>query len=111
MNEPTKQQRPLFTAVLARRAQLGATIAFVLMSLFLLNVRYPDPSWPQFWYLRPLIMISLGGAAGGVFYHLMANWSYEGGWKKAVAIVVSLIVYLFGLWISSVLGMAGTLWN
>jgi hypothetical protein len=101
----------LHTAPLGKRALQGGGIALVLMILFLLPVHDPDPEWGTFWYIRPLIVITFAGAVGGAFYYFMDTFRYEGGWKKIVANIVCLIVYIFGLWIGSVLGLDGTLWD
>ena len=104
-----KQQvhrRSMFT----RMAQ-GAGIALVLIALFISGVDNPDPSWPRFWYIRPLLMVPIAGAMGGVFYYFMAHLRRLGGWQNWLAIVISVIGYLVAVWPGSVLGLDGTLWN
>jgi hypothetical protein len=61
--------------------------------------------------IRPLIIVPLAGATGGLFYHLMDNLHLQGGWKKVLALILSLIGYIFVLWIGTVLGLDGTWWN
>ena len=90
---------------------IGGGIALLLISVFLLPVGEPKPEWPRFWYIRPLIVVPLAGATGGVFYFLMDYFRSQGGWKKVLANTVSFFVYVFGLWIGTVLGLVGTLWN
>jgi hypothetical protein len=58
------------------------------------------------------VVVTLAGAAGGAFfYFLMDRLGSRGGWKKALAITLSLLIYVVGLWMGTVLGLAGTLWN
>ncbi len=104
--------QPLKAATLLKRALLGAVIAYVLITVFLLvpGIR-PNPGWPKFWVVRPLLVVPFAGAMGGIFYHIMDAMSNQGGWKKTVAVAVSFLVYIVGLWLGTVLGLAGTLWN
>ncbi|GAB3902252.1 hypothetical protein GCM10028803_28490 [Larkinella knui] len=89
----------------------GAGIAFLLIVVFLLGVKNPNPAWGKFWMIKPLLVVPIAGAAGGVFYYLMDHLRYQGGWKKIAALVLGLLGYLFVLWIGTVLGLNGTLWN
>jgi len=98
-------------ALLTKRALIGAGIALLLMALFLLNVDEPNPAWPKLWFIRPLIIVQLAGAAGGAFYHIMDSNTSRKGWGRLLAIVISLIVYIIALWLGSVLGLDGTLWD
>jgi hypothetical protein len=96
---------------LLKRALIGAIIGFVLMSLFLLSVKHPNPEWPKLWMIRPLIVIQFAGAAGGVFYYMMDPIRKQGGWKMILANFASLVVFIVGLWMGMVLGLVGTLWH
>ena len=93
-----------------RRIAIGASIAIVLMIIFTSSVKTPDPSWGSYWYIRPIIVIAFAGAAGGAYYHFVAASHYR-GWRKGLMLVSSLIVYIVGLWLGSVLGLNGTLWD
>lgn len=103
--------QPLHSASLTKRMIQGAGIALVLITIFLLGAGEPNPAWPKLWMLRPLIIVPIAGAMGGVFYYFMDHLRYQGGWKKALAIILSLIGYLFALWIGTVLGLDGTHWD
>lgn len=105
----TKQ--PIHSASLVKRMLQGATIAFVLIALFLLSADNSDPSWPKFWIVKPFIIVAVAGAMGGVFYYFMDHLRYQGGWKNIVAMAISLFGYLFLLWIATVLGLDGTYWD
>ena len=99
------------SASLAKPMLIGAGIALMLIVLFLVNAGEPDPEWPRFWMIRPLIIVPFAGAMGGVFYHLVDRLRYQGGWKKVLANLASLIVYIVGLWLGTVLGLDGTMWD
>jgi hypothetical protein len=89
----------------------GAGFALILITIFLFSVDEPNPAWPKLWMLKPLIIVPIAGAMGGVFYYYMDFLRYQGGWKKALAILLSLVGYIIVLWIGTVLGLNGTLWD
>ena len=105
------QQQPLHTASLGKRALQGAAIALVLISFFLLKADDPNPEWPKYWWIRPLVVVPAAGAVGGIFYYFMDYLRYQGGWKKLVGNILSALIYLFGLWVGTILGLDGTMWN
>ncbi|RQO74968.1 potassium transporter KefB [Pedobacter sp. KBW06] len=96
---------------LGGRLLLGAGIAFIIITVFLLQVRKANPEWGELWMLRPLIIVPIAGAMGAAFYFFMDHLRDEGGWKKIFANALSLLVYIIALWLGTVLGLAGTLWN
>ncbi|MEE1885389.1 hypothetical protein [Pedobacter flavus] len=90
---------------------IGAIINLCLVLLFISGVDNPNPLWGQFWFIRPIIVITLAGAmAGFVVFKISSLW-IPGSWKLVVGLFLSLLIYVFILWMSSVLGFAGTLWN
>jgi hypothetical protein len=103
--------RPIHSPALAKHMLIGAAFAFALMCLFLYGAE-GRAEWGQFWMIRPLLVISFAGATGGAVFYFMDHFmGYKGGWRKALTILLSGIIYIFGLWIGSVLGLVGTLWN
>jgi hypothetical protein len=96
---------------ITRYALIGASIGLVLISIFLLGVKHADPSWPRFWQLRPLIIVPLGGAGGAVFLYLINSINYNSVVMKFAARLVGLIGFVIALWMGTVLGLDGTLWN
>lgn len=102
---------PLHSSSLGKRLLWGAGIALILISFFLISAGAGSPEWPTFWRIRPLVIVPFAGAMGGLFYHLMDYFRLQGGWKKIVANIVSLLVYIIGLWLGTVLGLDGTMWN
>jgi hypothetical protein len=95
----------------ARPVLTGAGFALVLISLFLYGAGAPNPEWGKLWMIQPLIIVPLAGATGGAFYYFMNVLSSRGALNKTVAIVLSLFVYIVGLWLGTVLGLNGTYWN
>jgi hypothetical protein len=98
-------------ASMSKRMLQGALIALILIAVFLLSAGAPDPAWPKLWMLRPLIIVPLAGAGGGVFYYFMDHLRHRGGWKMVAANIISLLAYLIALWMGTVLGLDGTMWN
>jgi hypothetical protein len=96
---------------LTKRILIGAGIGLLLISLFLHGVKIPDPEWGKFWMIRPLIIVPLAGAMGGLCHYFIMHYHNQFGLHKIIAIALSLVVFVMGLWIGFVLGLDGTLWN
>lgn len=111
MTANSKSSAPVHPASMTRRMLQGAAIALVPITLLLLSVDEPNPAWPKYWMVRPLIIVPIAGAMGGLFYYFMDHLRYEGGWKKVLAILLSVIVYFIILWMGTILGLDGTLWD
>jgi len=105
----TTQPKP--SASLAKPVLTGAAIGLALISLFLAGVDDADPAWGKYWMMRPLLIVPLAGACGGAFYYFMNRLSYRGKLNKTVAVILSLAVYITGLFLGTVLGLDGTLWD
>lgn len=98
------------TRLMTVRAATGAGIALCLLTVFLWGIE-PDPLWPKYWMLRPYIIVPLAGATGGICFHILDRYFYGAGWKRVLANICGVIIYIIGLWLGSVLGLDGTLWN
>lgn len=90
---------------------VGAAIGLLLISLFLLSADDPDPEWGKLWMIRPLIIIPLAGAMGALCNYLIVHFHNLGWVNKTIAIILSAIVFIVGLWLGVVLGLDGTMWN
>jgi predicted PurR-regulated permease PerM len=88
---------------LAKRMLLGAAIGLLLICFFLI--------WPKLWIIRPLIIVPLAGAMGGLCNYYIVHYHGTIGLNKTVAIILSVIVFIIGLWLGTVLGLDGTYWN
>ena len=104
--------RPIDSASLIKRMLIGAGIGLVLITLLVTSVKHPNPEWGRFWMIRPLLVVPLAGAGGGLGTYFMEHLlGYQGGWSKIIAVLLSIIGFLIALWLGTVLGCAGTLWN
>ena len=97
-------------ASLTKRMLIGGLIGLILISLFVFPVT-PAPSWGKFWMIRPLIITPLAGAMGGLCNYYIMSFHHEFGVNKTVAMIISIFVFLVGLWLGTVLGLDGTLWD
>lgn len=104
------RNRSLTLASLIKPMLVGAGIALLVISFFVFGVDQPHPEWGKYWMIRPLIVTPLAGAMGGAFYALM-DYQSSRGFNRTVAILLSVVVYFIGLWLGTVLGLAGTMWN
>ncbi|MBC7829756.1 MAG: potassium transporter KefB [Chitinophagaceae bacterium] len=96
---------------LVTRVLVGAGIGLLLISLFLLSAGDPNPEWGKLWMIRPLIIVPLAGAMGGLCNYFIVHFHNYVGVNKAIAMIVSVIVFIIGLWLGIVLGLDGTMWN
>ncbi len=96
---------------LIRHMLTGAGIGLLLIGFFLYKADAPQPEWPRFWIIRPLLLVPFAGAMGGLFYTFMEPWRSKSGWIKAAAYILCLIVFLIGLFMGTVLGLDGTYWD
>lgn len=104
------QNQSLTLASLVKPMLVGAGIALLVISFFVFGVDQPHPEWGKYWMIRPLIVTPLAGAMGGAFYALM-DYQSSRGFNRTGAILLSIVVYFIGLWLGTVLGLAGTMWN
>ncbi|BFG70752.1 hypothetical protein KACHI17_16330 [Sediminibacterium sp. KACHI17] len=95
----------------AKRMFIGAALAFALILSLLLSVDEPKPEWGSLWMLKPLLITPLAGAGGGAFFYYMTQIVKNNVWAKLVATVVGLVGYVIAIWLGSVLGLNGTLWD
>jgi hypothetical protein len=104
------QTQPNQPVSLVKPTLVGAGIALLVISFFVFGVDEANPAWGKFWMVRPLIITPLAGAMGGAFYSFM-DYQSSRGFDRTLAILLSLVVYFIGLWLGTVLGLAGTMWN
>ena len=102
---------PLHPASVGKRMLLGAVIGLLLILFFVVGAGEPNPAWPKLWWIQPLLVVPAAGALGGLFNYNMDHLRIHGGWRKLLATVLSVAVYLVVLWLGTVLGLAGTMWD
>lgn len=102
---------PINSTSLVKRMLVGALIGLILISIFLSGTGDPNPEWGKLWMLRPLIIVPLAGAMGGAFNYFVSAQHFKSDWAKILGMILSLIVFVVGLWMGSVLGLAGTYWH
>jgi len=102
---------PIHPSSLGKRMLLGGSLALILISLFLLSSGGSNPEWGKFWMIRPLLTVTFAGAVGGAFFYVMDGFRYRNQWNKIGVNILCLIVYIIGLWMGTVLGLNGTMWN
>jgi len=108
-NELTTNQ--IHATPLLKCMLIGAGIGLALISLFLFIAGEGNPEWNSFWRIRPLVVVPIAGATGGLFYYVMDILRHRGTGLKILANIISLIVFVIGIWLGTVLGLAGTMWN
>jgi hypothetical protein len=90
---------------------VGAGLALLLISLFLSGVNEPDPAWGKLWIIKPLIVVPVAGAIGGAFYYYMNHVGPLVGIHKTISFMLSILGFVIILWLGTVVGLDGTLWN
>jgi hypothetical protein len=95
-----------------KRTLIGILIGLVFIACFLFipDIK-EDPSWSEFWKLRPLIITPLGGGASGLCLHFFMTLSRAGKINKYLAYIIGPILCFIIFWISVILGLDGTMWN
>ena len=101
---------PINQSSLVVKMVIGGAIALLIIGAFLFSAGQPNPEWGNYWMIKPLIMVPLAGAIGGLVFYFI-NLPFQTGWKKISAALVGILLYIFVLWIGTVLGLNGTFWN
>ena len=104
------QNQSLQTASFVKPVLVGAGIALLVISFFVFGVDTPHPDWPQYWQVRPLIITPLAGACGGAFYAFM-EYQAARGFNRTLAIIIGFVGFIIALWLGTILGLDGTMWN
>jgi hypothetical protein len=96
---------------LTKRMLIGAAIGLAVISFFVFGVDQPNPAWGQYWMIKPLILTPLVGAMCGLSNYIIMTYYNIIGLNRIVAMIISGVVFLVGIWIGIVLGLNGTMWN
>lgn len=106
----TRNQNQIEKPVLVRVGLIGASIALILISLLIFGVN-TRPEWGEYWRIRPLVITPLSAGLGAVLGYLVFRLAPNFGLPKAIGLIIGFIGFVISLWLGSVLGLAGTLWN
>lgn len=102
--------RSIHPALLVTSILVGAALALLLIAAFVLPVE-GNPEWGKLWKIRPLVIVPIAGAVGGGVFYLLRHRTYQAGWRKILVTALGALVYIIGLWLGTVLGLDGTLWD
>lgn len=99
------------TSSLLKCIVFGAAFNLILIGIFLLGVENALSEWGDYWMVRPLVIVPFGGIVGGTVFCFLHFYGRQLGFHWSIATVLGTIIYIVGLWMSFILGLAGTLWN
>lgn len=100
--------RAFISPTLGIRMLTGLLIGLAIISFYIFGASDPRPEWGTFWRVRPLIITPLAGAMCGAGNHLLRVLLPR---PRYLAAALGVVVYVVGLWLGTVLGLAGTMWN
>ena len=98
---------PVRAGLPVKQMLLGAGFALVFISLFLSGVTDPKREWGNLWMVRPLIVVPIAGAMGGAFFYYITRLTKGAAWGILLGIAGSIVI----LWLGTVAGLDGTLWD
>jgi len=104
-------RKSIFTPALGKRMAVGAIIALGVISAFVIGAGSGNPSWGDYWRIKPLLLTPFLGAIVGLCYDVTQPLRKIKGLIGKVFLVLSFVGYFIGLWMSLVLGLAGTMWD
>jgi hypothetical protein len=96
---------------LGRRMLIGALIGLIVICYFVFSVDRPNPAWPQYWRIRPLLVAPLAGAFGILSFYLKFIIPPKNSLMNVLVIFISVLAFMIALWMGTVLGLSGTMWN
>lgn len=94
-----------------KRMLLGASIGLAIISLFVFSVDDPNPEWGANWRIRPLVITPLAAALGMLAFYLKDLVRLQSDVMRLLVFLLSLFGFLVALWLGTVLGLDGTLWD
>lgn len=93
------------------RMLIGAAIGLAIISLFIFTIEDPNPEWGKYWRIKPIIITPLVAAFGFLSFYLKVYINPKSDAGKIVVFFMSVIAFIVALWLGTVLGLNGTLWN
>lgn len=110
-NQTQLTTKSFFTPSLGKRMLFGAGIGLVMISFFVIVAGKSNPTWGDYWRIKPLLLTPFLGAIIGACYDATGPLRSIEGWVGKLFFVLSLLGYFIGLWMALVLGLNGTMWN
>ena len=95
---------------LVKAMVIGGGIAMVII-LFLIVGAESRPEWPEYWRIRPLIITPLAGALGGACFYVANQFFQSYGLNRSLSLIITSLGFIIALWLGTVLGLDGTMWN
>lgn len=105
------QQKSVHSGSLIKRMLQAGAVALFLIAAFLLSADHVNPEWSKYWMVKPLILTPMVASLGGVLYYYLDHLRTGSTAMKIVAAILSLLGFVFFLWMGFVLGLNGTFWN
>jgi hypothetical protein len=96
---------------LGTRISIGAVAGLAVILFFLSMSDGGDPSWGKYWMIRPLVVGTFAGAMAGFCNYIILHYRALAGLNRPVAVILSVVVSIAGMWMGIVLGFNGTMWN
>lgn len=111
MTRTILNNRSIFTPALRTRMLVGAAVGLIIISVFVIGAGSGNTAWGSYWRIKPILLTPLLGALVGLCYDATEPLRKVNGWAGRIFLVLSLIGCFVGMWISLVLGLAGTMWD
>ncbi|RYU90838.1 potassium transporter KefB [Mucilaginibacter terrigena] len=111
MTTTNNTTKPIFTGALGKRMLTGAIIGLAIISFFVIGAGKGNPAWGDYWRVKPLLLTPFLGAMVGLCYDISEPLGRLNGWMGKVFLLLSFVGYFIGMWMSMVLGLAGTMWH
>ncbi|WP_130734599.1 hypothetical protein [Flavobacterium sp. J27] len=89
----------------------GAIVALIIILLLIFSVPNPNPTWGKVWFVRPLVVTPFITSIGGALFYLINTKKTAFKFINLMLFLFSVFILLFFLWIGTILGLDGTLWN
>jgi hypothetical protein len=110
-NQTQLTTKSFFTPALGKRMLIGAGIGLVIIGFFVISTGKGNAAWSNYWRVKPLLLTPFLGAIVGACFDVTEPLRRIEGWMGKIFFILSLLGYFIGLWMSVVLGAAGTMWN
>lgn len=94
----------------AKPMLVGAIFGLLFLGQFVLRVDPNHPDWGNFWMIQPLVMGAIAGAGAGFFFYYMSLFRLS-GITKIMSLLLCLVIFVIAMWMGTVLGLHGTMWN